>query len=62
MLDGCFVRGVDLARIVAAQTKAAESVVGQRLDQFQQPRIAAKEMLADLCAGFHDELLVFTVD
>ena len=62
VLDGGLVRGVNLARIVATETQAAQRFVGKRLDELQQARIAAEEMLADVRAGFHDELLVFAVD
>ena len=54
MLDGRFVRSVNLARIVAAEAQTLESLVGQRLDQLQQPRITAKEMLAHISPGFDD--------
>ena len=62
VLGGGFVRGVDFARIVAAETQAAELFVGERLDEFEQARIGAEETLADVRAGFDDELLIFAVD
>ncbi len=62
VFDGSFVGGVDFARIVAAEAQAAQRLVGKRLDELQQARVAAKEMLAHVGAGFDDELLVFAVD
>ena len=59
---GCFVGGVNFARIVAAKAQAAQGVVGEGLDQLQQSWIGTEEMLAHVSAGFHDELLVFAVD
>ena len=62
VFGGGFVGGVNFARIVAAEAQAAQFVVGERLDEFQQARIGAEEMLANVGAGFDDELLVFAVD
>ncbi len=45
VLDGRFVRGVDLARIVPSEPQAAQRFIRKRLDQLQQPRIAPEEML-----------------
>src|SRR5258707_847231 len=47
---------------VAAETQAAQRFVRKRLDELQQARITAEEMLAHISAGFDNELLVFTVD
>src|ERR1700730_1326264 len=62
VFDGGFVGGVNFAGIVAAKTQTAQGVVREGLDQFQQTRVGAEEMLAHVGAGFHDEFLVFTVD
>ena len=62
VFDGGFVRGVNFSRIVAAEPQAAELLVGERLDQFQQLRARTEEMFADVCAGLDDQLLVFAVD
>ncbi len=57
-----FVGGVNFPRIVTTETQAAELFVAQRFDKFEQARIGAEETLADVRAGFHDELLVFAVN
>ena len=59
---GCFVGGVNFARIVAAKAQAAQGVVGERLDQLQQTRIGTEEMLAHVGARFHDEFLIFAIN
>ena len=51
VLHGGFVRGVDLARIVAAEAQPPHLRRRQVLDQLQQPRIGTEEMLADVGAG-----------
>ena len=62
VFGGGFVGGVNFARIVTAKTQAAELFVAQWLDEFEQPRIGAEEMLANVGAGFDDQLLVFAID
>ncbi len=62
MFHGRFVCGINLARIVPAKTQAAQRLVRKRLDQLEQTRITAEEMLAHICTGGNDQLLVFTVN
>ncbi len=56
------VGGVDLAIVVAAATELGEIVVGQVLDQLAQPRVRAEEVLADIGATGHRELLELPVE
>ena len=61
VVHGRFVRCVNLARIVPAKTQAAQGLVRKRLDELEQTRITAKEMLANIRAGGHHQLLVISV-
>ena len=56
------VRGVDLAVVVAAAAELGEVVVGQVLDELAQPRIRPEEVLADVRAAGHRELLELAVE
>ena len=49
-LDGRFVGGVDLVRVVAAAAQLPDFVVGHVRDQLQQLGILAEEVLADVGA------------
>src|SRR5208283_2113883 len=62
VFDGGFVRGIDFAGIVSTKTQAAQSLVGKRLNKFQETRIAAEEELANVVARRNNQLLVFAVD
>ena len=44
-----------------AQAQTPQRLVGKRLDQLQQARVAPKEVLAHVCARGNDKLLVFAV-
>ena len=62
VLDRRFVRGVNLARIVTAQTQSAAALRRSNgSTSFSKSRIGAKKMLAHVGAGFHDQLLIFAV-
>ena len=52
---------INFARIVAAQPQPPQRLIWQRFHKLQQPRIAAKEMLAHVRARRNHELLVFAV-
>ena len=62
VVESRFVSGVNLARIVAALPHGAELFVGIILDHFQEARISAENMLADVCARLHGKLLRFAVN
>ena len=62
VLDRGLVGVVDLDRIVAAEAQPLQLVVRQVLDQLEQPRIGAEEVLADVGAGLDRVLLVLAVD
>ena len=62
MLDRGLVGGVNLLRIVAAALELAQLLVGQVLDQLEQFRILAEEMLADVGAALDGVFLVLAVD
>src|SRR5271165_1355334 len=50
MVGGGLVSRIDLAGIVTAKTEPPERLVGKRLDELQQSRIAAEEKLANIFA------------
>ena len=62
MVAGCVIGGVDLERIVSAQSHPPELVVRDVVDHPQEPRVDAPEVLADVTAAGDGVLLVLTVD
>ena len=62
VLGGRLVRGEDLAVVVAAAAELREVVVGQVLDERLEPRIRPEEVLPDVGAAHHRELLELAVD
>src|SRR5690606_19994919 len=62
VLHGRLVGRVDLDRIMSAQPELAQVVVAVVLDELQQARIAAEQVLADVRARLDGELLVLPVD
>ena len=61
VLGRSFVRRVDLLVVVATARQLGELLVGQVLDELQQLRVLAKEVLADERAVADDVLLVLPV-
>ena len=61
VLDGGLVRGVDLDGVVPAPPQFLDLLVGPVLDQVQQTRVLAEEVLADVIAGGSRVLLVLAV-
>ena len=61
VLDGGAVGGVDLGRVVASAAQPPQVVVGEVGHQGPQTGVRAKEVLADVGAGLHSELLVLAV-
>ena len=47
---------------MAAARQLLELIVGEMLDQLEQPRVGAQEMLADVGARFDGVLLILAVD
>ena len=62
VLHGRPVRGVDLPVVVAAAAELRQVVVGQVLDHLAEPRIRPEEVLADVGAARHRELLELAVE
>ena len=56
------VRGVHLAVVVAAATELGQVVVGQVLDELAQARVRTEEVLPDVRAAGHAELLELAVE
>ena len=56
------VGGVDLAVVVAAAAQLGEVVVGEVLDQLAEARVRSEEVLADVRAAGHRELLELAVE
>src|SRR5208283_903861 len=54
--------GVDLARVVAPLAQRAKLFVGVMFNQGQKPRVGPKNVLANVGARFHSELLHLPVD
>ena len=55
------VRGIDLAVVVTAPAQLREVVVGQVLDELAEPLVRTEEVLADVGAAGHAELLELAV-
>src|SRR5260370_21375960 len=62
VFEGGFVGGIDFAGIVSTKTQATQSLVGKRLNELQEARIAAEEKLPNIVARRNDEFLIFAVD
>ena len=62
VLDGGLIGGVDLDRVVAAERQLLQLLVGQVRDHFEQLRMGAPEMLADVVARLDGVLLILAVD
>ena len=62
MVDRGAVRGVDLARVVAAAAQPAELIVGEVLDHRRETFVGAEEVLADVRAGLDPVLLELAVN
>ena len=62
VLDRELVRRVELAVVVPAARQSLEVLVGEMLDQLQQARLGAEEVLADVRAAFDCVLLELAVD
>src|SRR5579863_383239 len=62
VIHGGFVGGVNFFRIMAAKAHAAERVIGHAFNHFQQSRVAAEKVLADVGAGFNDEFLRLAIE
>ena len=61
VLDGFLVGSVDLDGIVSTEAQVFELFVGEMLDHFEQARIGAEEVLAEVAAGFDSVLLELAV-
>src|SRR5579872_2112079 len=55
------IRGVDLPWIVPALAHGSQRLIRQVFDHLQQPWVAAENMLANVGAGLHADLLRFAV-
>ena len=54
VFDRRLVGRVHFARVVTALPQRAQRLVGKVLDHFQEARIGAEDVLADIGAGFDD--------
>ena len=62
VLDGGFVGGVDLDRVVTAERQLLQLLVGEVRHHFEQLRMRAPEVLADVVARLDGVFLILAVD
>src|SRR5260370_2699332 len=62
VFEGGFVGGIDFAGIVSTKTQGPQSLVGKRLNELQEARIAPEEKLPNIVARRNDEFLILVVE